>query len=81
VVEEFDTFRFESKLYHDVKYHYKSIDPWLEGINKSYCPEHKWRDDRDLWLGEKYSIFNIDEDGQKIHLEMKPDLPKPIYIG
>jgi hypothetical protein len=32
-------------------------------------------------LGEKYSIFNVDEDGGKIKYEVKEDLPKLIYVG
>jgi hypothetical protein len=38
-------------------------------------------DDRNLWLGEKYSVFNVDEDGEKIKYEVKEDLPKLVYIG
>jgi hypothetical protein len=40
-----------------MKYHFKNIDTWLEGNCKSYCEEHLWRDDRDLWVPDKYSVF------------------------
>lgn len=38
-------------------FHFKSIDAWLEGVCKSYCQEHAWRDDRDLWVPDKFSVF------------------------
>lgn len=31
------------RSYHSIEYHYKSLDTWLDGICKSWCPEHKWR--------------------------------------
>lgn len=76
VVQDFDSFRFESKNYYDQVYHFKSINRWLEGQLKQYiyvylfirsfCKDHDWVDDRNLWLGDKYSIFNLDDDGEKI---------------
>ena len=38
-----DSFRFVGRKYHSIEYHYKSLDTWLDGICKSWCPEHKWR--------------------------------------
>lgn len=32
VVQVFDTYKFVSKSYYDIKYYYKSIDTWLSGI-------------------------------------------------
>lgn len=58
VVSEFESYIFESKNYYDVRHHFKSINPWLEGTLKSFCSEHAWRDDRNLWLTEKYSVFS-----------------------
>lgn len=43
-VDIFDTFQFSSERYFNIKYHFKSIDTWLKGIHKSFCPEHKWHD-------------------------------------
>jgi hypothetical protein len=34
VVEIYDTYKFESENYYDIKYHFRSIDPWLQGKNK-----------------------------------------------
>lgn len=81
VVQHHPTFRFESKNYHDVRYHFKSIAPWLRGDLRSYCAEHDWRDDRNLWLGEKYSVFCVDEDGERLRLEPKRELPRLAYVG
>ena len=43
-VDIFDTFQFMSEKYYNIKYHFKSIDTWLKGIHKSFCPEHKWHE-------------------------------------
>jgi hypothetical protein len=36
-IQVFDSYKFKSTLYYDIKYHYRSIDSWLGGILKSYC--------------------------------------------
>ena len=36
-------FRFESKTYHSMQYHFRKIDTWLEGQCQSTCPEHRWK--------------------------------------
>ena len=41
-----DSYRFVGRKYHSIQYHYKSLDTWLEGICKSWCPEHKWKTSR-----------------------------------
>jgi hypothetical protein len=43
VVQMFDTFRFESKRFYNTKHHFRSIDTWIDGICKSWCPDHEWR--------------------------------------
>lgn len=57
-IQEFDSYKFISKNYGVMKYHFKSIDPWLNGIFKSFCSEHDWRDDRNVWISDKYSVFS-----------------------
>lgn len=52
-------------------YHYKSIDTWLEGVCKSFCPEHPWRDDRDLWIPDKYSVFADAEEEMEENKDME----------
>ncbi|XP_071945729.1 uncharacterized protein [Antedon mediterranea] len=42
VVQVFDSYKFVSKSYYNMQYHFKSIDTWLQGVCRSYCPEHEW---------------------------------------
>lgn len=58
VVQYHDSYKFVSKNYYDIKFHFKSLETWLEGTCKSHCEAHPWRDDRDLWTPDKYSIFS-----------------------
>ncbi|XP_077167321.1 inactive polyglycylase TTLL10 [Paroedura picta] len=55
-VQVFDSYKFVSKTYGSMKYHFKSIETWLQGICVSHCPEHKWASARQL-PGRK-SIFS-----------------------
>jgi len=48
VVQVFDSYKFVSKAYYDIKYHFRSIDTWLEGQCISHCPDHAWKDGVDL---------------------------------
>jgi hypothetical protein len=58
LVSEFDSYRFESKLYKNIQVYFKSIRPWLEGRLINSCPLHKWDDSRQPeWLSEKFSVF------------------------
>jgi len=60
-VQYFDTYKFESKSYHSIQFHYRSIDTWLEGICRSFCTEHEWRNWKVFWVPDKKSIFSSDE--------------------
>ena len=62
VVKYFDDYKFESTSYHSIKFHYKSIDTWLEGICKSHCSEHEWNTSNVKWAPGKKSIFNLAEE-------------------
>jgi hypothetical protein len=73
VVQYFDSFKFESTAYHSIVWHYKSIDTWLEGICKSFCPEHAWSGSATNWAPGKKSIFNVDEDYDEADMNA-PDL-------
>ena len=55
-VSIFDTYKFESKTYHNMVYHFKSIDTWLKGYCQSICSEHPWKLKRPVVFSEK-SIF------------------------
>jgi len=60
VVKEFDSYKFKSTTWDLVQYHFKSLDPWLEGKHESCCLEHPWHS----WslalaaAAGKRSIFN-----------------------
>ena len=57
-IKIFDSYKFESNLYYDIEFHYRSIDKWLEGTFESHCKEHKWLDERNNeWLSDKFSVF------------------------
>ena len=43
VVQPFETFQFESKRFYNTKYHFRSLDTWLDGICKSWCDQHDWK--------------------------------------
>jgi hypothetical protein len=36
-VQFFDSFKFVSTAYHSIKFHFKSLDTYLEGVCKSHC--------------------------------------------
>jgi len=57
VVKEFPDYKFTSKSYYDIKFFYRSIDTWLDGILKSHCKEHPWRDKYDPERIDRGSIF------------------------
>lgn len=59
VVDIFDTYRFESENYYDIRYHFKSIDTWLRGNHKSFCEEHVWHDALLDYNPNKYSLFKL----------------------
>ena len=61
-MQYFDSYKFESKAYHSIVWHYRSIDTWLEGICKSHCPQHSWSSANLQWAPGKKSIFAIDDD-------------------
>ena len=60
-MQYFDSYKFESKAYHSIEFHYRSIDTWLEGICRSYCSTHEWRNWKVFWVPDKKSIFSTDE--------------------
>jgi len=40
VVTIYDDFRFKSKNYYNIRYHFRSLDTWLDGICESSCDIH-----------------------------------------
>ena len=63
VVEVHDSYEYVSKSYHSMKYHFHSIDTWLNGICKSFCNEHPWRLKRTM-PGKK-SIFSCQQEEEE----------------
>ena len=64
VVEIHDSYRYVSKSYHSMEYHFRSIDTWLNGICKSYCAEHPWKRKQRILPGKK-SIFNQQQEEEE----------------
>jgi tubulin--tyrosine ligase like protein 10 len=65
-VDIFPSYKFVSKNWELVKYHFRSIDTWLDGVCKSCCPEHPWSTDDTVIRGAtgKNSIFYVDSDDE-----------------
>lgn len=64
-VKIFDSYKFNGEKYGHIEYHFKSIDTWLKGIHKSFCPVHKWHEEKVLLDKEnvnKYSAFYEEEE-------------------
>ncbi|XP_069113085.1 uncharacterized protein [Argopecten irradians] len=82
-VQLWDDYRFEAKSFVDAKYHFRSLDTWLQGICRSFCPEHKWKRS---FSPSKKSIFSLEgektksgdtklETKSKIQLPQDTDVP------
>uniref|UniRef100_H2Y450 Uncharacterized protein n=1 Tax=Ciona savignyi TaxID=51511 RepID=H2Y450_CIOSA len=58
-VQVFDSYKFESKSYGNMRYHLRSIETWLNGVCRSFCPQHPWKVTSQLKPSKK-SIFYCD---------------------
>ncbi|KAK0065133.1 protein polyglycylase TTLL10 [Biomphalaria pfeifferi] len=58
-VDIFDSYKFQPKSFHSEEYIFKSVDTWLMGECRSFCPEHSWQ--RPVYNPSARSIFNIDD--------------------
>jgi hypothetical protein len=59
-VSMFPSYKFKSTTWELVRYHFRSLDTWLEGVCKSCCPDHPWILDTSLSYVQatgKKSIF------------------------
>ena len=52
VIQQFDTYQFVSKSYYDIKYYFRSLDTWLDGVCRSFCKEHPWNSRYETNRGE-----------------------------
>ena len=60
-VQHFDSYQFKSTSYHSIEFHYRSIEPWLNGVCKpSICHTGWWIDGTANMAINKYSMFNAD---------------------
>ncbi|XP_064424002.1 uncharacterized protein TTLL10 [Latimeria chalumnae] len=59
-VQAFQSYKFVSTSYGEMKYHFKSIETWLQGICTSHCSKHKWNPQ--LQLPGNKSIFYLEEE-------------------
>jgi cell wall-associated NlpC family hydrolase len=55
VVQVHNSYKFESKSYHSIEHHFRSLDPWLAGQCVSCCSQHAW--DAPTYSTDKRSIF------------------------
>lgn len=46
VIQVHDHYLFTSESYTDIQVQFKSIDTWLDGVCKSFCPIHPWGESR-----------------------------------
>lgn len=66
-VQVFDSFKFTSTNYYDIEFHYKSIDPWLQGTFHSHCSVHSWNDS--FSWSQKNSVFALPIDAEQEEAE------------
>ncbi|KAJ8321100.1 hypothetical protein KUTeg_002687 [Tegillarca granosa] len=66
-VQVFDSYRFEAKSFHSTEYHFRSIDTWLHGTCKSFCPQHRWK--RSKYSPKKKSVFHVEVENQVVEQE------------
>lgn len=48
VIQEFPDFRFVSNRFYNTKYHFWSLETWLDGVCKSGWDEHDWKSTKKL---------------------------------
>jgi Tubulin-tyrosine ligase family len=64
-VSIFPSYKFTSKTWTLVQYHFRSLDTWLNGECRSHCAEHPWHSDAlDIKSISKNSIFNCESDDE-----------------
>ena len=61
VVQLHDCYKFVSTNYFDIKYHFRSIDTWLDGICKSYFPKSSFGHTLELDCNKNSLFVDADE--------------------
>ncbi|ETE72194.1 Protein polyglycylase TTLL10, partial [Ophiophagus hannah] len=72
----FESYRFVSSSYGDMKYHFKSIETWLQGVCVSHCPEHKWASARDE-VKKKSIFYPLSEQDEPSEEDAGPSQSQP----
>ena len=62
VIQEFESYEFAPKSWTLTRWHFCSIDTWLQGICRSFHPEREWI--RQTWVPGKHSIFAEGEEDE-----------------
>jgi hypothetical protein len=72
-VSVWPSYKFENNTWKVTKYHFRSIDTWLNGVCKSFCPEHPWNSDLLAHAAAtgKRSIFYTPESREQGEDELK----------
>jgi hypothetical protein len=63
-IQIFPSYQFDSKLWTLKQYHFCSLEPWLDGLCQSSCPEHAWINPKAIGTGGK-SIFDDDDEEEE----------------
>ena len=71
-VEIHDSYQFESKSYHSMQYHFRSIDTWLQGICRRCEPLGVGRDGR-VWTTCSLSCSHCPEHAWQSRPSFVPD--------
>jgi hypothetical protein len=70
VVSVFPSYKFKSTTWDLVKYHFRSLDTWLDGVCKSCCAEHKWESDLlaiEAAAGKRSIFYDGDGDDEDVN--------------
>jgi len=70
----------KSEKYHSVKYHFRSIDTWLDGVCRSHCKQHPWR----VKLADRWRMLPITVDKvglSKLNAAKEPKEKRPSANG
>jgi len=61
-IQVFDSYAFESKSYHSIKFHFCSLDPWLRGECKPELSPGHWIEKNPSLLPGRKSVFRDDDE-------------------
>ena len=74
----FDSYKFDSANWALIKYHYRSIDTWLNGICDSCCDEHPWLNFISTTSGRKSIFYDSDDEEADTHHDINEPKHAPI---